>query len=718
MQNPQQQEQENDPLETYCRNLTKDAEEGALDAVIGREAETRRCMQILMRRTKNNPILLASPGVGKTALVEKLAQRIVSGDVPETLKGCQIYSLDMGALVAGTSYRGEFEKRLKGIVERVEKANGQIILFIDEIHLLSGAGKTDGAMDAANLIKPSLARGKLRCIGATTPDEYRQYIEKDSALERRFQKVTLNEPSVEDTISILRGLRSRFETHHGIDVLDASLVAAAKLSDRYIQDRFQPDKSIDLLDESLASLRVALDSRPEKIDQLERRKTQLTIEEISLKKEKSPKLKEVQEEIKTIENELKPLMEQYEREKGRVVEIADMKKKIEQVKTKMERAQREGRLDVVSDLKFYALPDLRARLVKLEAEQRKIDEEAAGQDGERLVKHIVTPKVVAGVVSRWTGIPVARLLSTEAQRLLSLEADMNKIVIGQERAVKSVANAIVRARAGLSDANRPTGTFIFFGPSGCGKTLLAKTLASMMFDSTKESFLRLDMSEYKEEHSVAKLLGAPPGYVGFERAGTLTEHLRRRPFSLVLFDELEKASPRVSDILLQLFDDGRLTDSHGRTCDARNAVFICTSNLGSDALLAAQGIADDQARRKAGRRGVFAAARQFFRPEFLNRVDEMVVFEPLSTGAVHDIIRLELQEVQKRLNEREISIEVTDNAVDYIGVVSFSPLYGARPLKRWIDKNITTRLSTMLLSSELTDHSTVTIDAVADDAAS
>jgi ATP-dependent Clp protease ATP-binding subunit ClpB len=643
----------------------------------------------------------------KTALVEKLAQRIVDGDVPESLKKCKIYALDLGALVAGTSYRGEFEKRLKAIIEKVTKSEGNAILFIDELHMIA----TGGAKEAGDILKPALSRGEIRCIGATTLDEYRKFIEKDSALERRFQKVVLNEPNVDDTISILRGLRERYESHYGLEVQDAALVAAAKLSDRYIQDRFQPDKSIDCIDSAFATLRVALDSKPEVIDQLERRKMQLEIEKISLKKEKNAKdrLQAVDDELASINDKLKPLLEQFEKERGRVGSIADLKRKIEQVKQKMQRLEREQKFEQVADLKYYALPELEAQLKKMELEQSRLDaaDEAAG--GDPLLHHVVTPDTVAQVVSRWTGVPVKRLLATEREQLLGLEHQLAKVVVGQERAVKAVSQAILRSRAGLNDAGKPTGVFLFFGPSGTGKTLLAKTLANQLFDNTKGSFLRLDMSEYREEHSVSKLIGAPPGYVGYEEAGHLTEHLRRKPFSVVLFDEIEKSHPKVSDILLQLFDEGRITDSHGRLADGRNAVFIITSNLGADGLLKASRIPDEELRKKAGRKAVFDAARQFFRPEFLNRIDEMVIFEPLSAASVEEIVRLEVTVLGKRLHEHDISIALDESAVKHIAATAYSPQYGARPLKRFVQREITTNLSMMIVGGQLPDHSHVVI---------
>jgi ATP-dependent Clp protease ATP-binding subunit ClpB len=557
-----------------------------------------------------------------------------------------------------------------------------------------------------------LSRGEIRCIGATTLDEYRKYIEKDTALERRFQKVVLNEPNVEDTISILRGLRARYEAHYGLEVQDAALVAAAKLSDRYIQDRFQPDKSIDCIDSAFATLRVALDSKPEAIDQLERRKMQLDIEKISLKKEKNAKerLQAVDDELAAIGEKLKPLLEQFEKERGRVGEIADLKRKIEVVRQKIPRLEREHKLDQVADLRFYVLPDLEAQLKKMELEQSRLDAADAGTNGgDALLHHVVTPDTVAQVVSRWTGVPVKRLLATEREQLLGLEKSLAKVVVGQERAVKAVSQAILRSRAGLNDAGKPTGVFLFFGPSGTGKTLLAKTLANQLFDNTKGSFLRLDMSEYREEHSVSKLIGAPPGYVGYEEAGHLTEHLRRKPFSVVLFDEIEKSHPKVSDILLQLFDEGRITDSHGRLADGRNAVFIITSNLGADGLLKASRIPDEELRKKAGRKAVFDAARQFFRPEFLNRIDEMVIFEPLSAASVEEIVRLEVAVLGKRLHEHDITVALDESAVRHIAATAYSPQYGARPLKRFVQREITTHLSMMIVGGQLADHSHVEI---------
>jgi len=693
-----------DALEKYGMDLTKAAEEGKLDPVIGRDDEIRRVIRVLSRRTKNNPVLIGEPGVGKTAIVEGLAQRIVRGDVPQNLK-CKVVSLDMGALVAGAKYRGEFEERLKAVLKEVREANGSIILFIDEIHLVLGAGKVDGAMDAANLLKPMLARGELRCIGATTLDEYRKHVEKDAAFERRFQQVFVSEPSVTDTISILRGLKEKYETHHGVRIADNALVIAAQLAHRYITNRFLPDKAIDLVDEACANTRVQLDSQPEIIDQLERRQLQLEIEEAALSKEKDPaskqRLEQVKSELTSIKEQLKPLRMQYESEKNRVQEVHTLQQKLEQLKQKAISAERRGDVQLAADLRYYAIPDLERKLTKLSQEQQ---EEQQKINEQKMVSEVVGPEQIAEVVSRWTGIPVKKLSQGEKERLLHLGDQLHKRVVGQDEAVDAVAEAVLRSRAGMGRENQPMGTFLFLGPTGVGKTELAKALAYELFDDEKH-MVRIDMSEYMEQHSVARLIGAPPGYVGYDEGGQLTEAVRRRPYSVILFDEVEKAHSQIWNILLQVLDDGRLTDSQGRTVNFTNTVIIMTSNLGSEFLLENPGPTITEATKKK----VMNVVKKHFRPEFLNRLDDIVIFSPLSPENLSNIVRIQLTSLSKRLASRDIEITLDDSAAQFILNQAYDPVYGARPLKRFLEKHIVTQISRMLLSGELTDHSSVLI---------
>ncbi|CAJ1365756.1 unnamed protein product [Effrenium voratum] len=652
-------------LSKYGRDLVADAENGKLDPVIGRDEEIRRVVQVLARRTKNNPILVGDPGVGKTAIVEGLAQRVVVGDVPEALKNCRVVALDVGALISGAKYRGEFEERLKAVLQEVKDAEGRIVLFIDEAHLLIGAGKTDGAMDAANLLKPMLARGELRCIGATTVDEYRKYIEKDAALERRFQQVSVDEPSVQTTITILRGLKDRYATHHGVSIQDASLVAAAQLSDRYITTRFLPDKAVDLLDEACSKIRVQLSSQPEAVDSLERRRQYLEVEVKALSKEKDhgskTRLHEAQKELAQVSEELAPLRARYQQER----ELID--------------DQRPGR-DLWPDFGDF------------------------DENCDTLLCETVTPVHIAEVVARWTGIPVAKLSQGEKTRLLNLEKELNKRVVGQEEATAAVARAILRSAARLSRRNQPTGSFLFAGPTGVGKTELAKALASELFDS-ETKMIRFDMSEYMEQHAVARLIGAPPGYVGHEQGGQLTEALRRHPYSVVLFDEMEKAHPNVLNVLLQLLDDGRITDSHGRTVDCSNCVVIMTSNLGSEHLM--RHTTEEMEKAKGM---VLQVIRASLRPELLNRLDDIVVFHPLSRKVLQQVVRLQLKDVLARLDELEVSLTVTDAAVSYVLKEAFDPELGARPLKRFLERHLVTRLSTLILEDKLPPGSTVAVD--------
>ncbi|CAF0775838.1 unnamed protein product [Didymodactylos carnosus] len=699
-------------LEKYGHDLVKDAEAGKLDPVIGRDQEIRRCIQVLSRRTKNNPVLIGEPGVGKTAIVEGLAQRIVLQDVPETLPK-RLIALDMGALVAGASYRGEFEERLKSVLKEIQESNGGIILFIDEIHLVLGAGKTDGAMDAANLLKPMLARGELRCIGATTLDEYRKYIEKDPAFERRFQQVLVKEPSVADCVSILRGLKDRYESHFGVRILDSALVIAAQLSNRYITNRFLPDKAIDLIDEACASIRVQLDSQPEVIDQLERRELQLDVEATALSQEKDEaskqRLKQVKEELSKIREELKPLKLRHKAEKERVEELRKLKQKLDSLQIKMSQAEREKNLSLVADIKYGAIPDLEKQIV---ATEHRITEENK-QNQDRLLTETVGPSAIAEIVSRWTGIPVTKLSQTERDRLLKLSEQLHKKVVGQNEAVDSVAEAVLRSRAGLARQNQPIGSFLFLGPTGVGKTELAKALASELFDSTK-SMIRIDMSEYTESHSVARLIGAPPGYVGFEAGGQLTEAVRRQPYAVVLFDEVEKAHLQIWNTLLQVLDDGRLTDGKGRTVDFTNTIIILTSNIGAQHILEDVETTSSSLTQQTKDK-VMREVRHHFRPEFLNRLDDLVFFEPLTFSQLSNIILLQLTSLQDRLQDQDITLSLSDKAIQLALKQSYNPVYGARPLKRYLEKHITTELSKLLIQSKLTPHSHVSINCDSND---
>lgn len=686
-------------LKKYGRDLVEDAIK--LDPVIGRDDEIRRVVRILSRRTKNNPVLIGEPGVGKTAVVEGLAQRIIRGDVPSNLMDVRLVSLDMGALVAGAKYRGEFEERLKAVLKEVEDAHGKVILFIDEIHLVLGAGRTEGSMDAANLLKPMLARGQLRCIGATTLEEYRKYVEKDAAFERRFQQVLVAEPSVQDTISILRGLKERYEGHHGVQLLDRALVVAAQLSSRYITGRFLPDKAIDLMDEACANVRVQLDSQPEEIDTLERKKVQLEVELHALEKDKDKASKarsvEVRQELDNIQDQLRPLKMKYQREKERVDELRRLKQKREEVLVNLVEAERRYDLARAADLKYGALQELEKAISKFESD--------LGENN--MLTETVGPEQVAEVVSRWTGIPVTRLGQNEKARLLGLAERLHQRVVGQDEAVQAVAEAVLRSRAGLGRQQQPTGSFLFLGPTGVGKTELAKALAEQLFDKENQ-LVRLDMSEYMEQHSVARLIGAPPGYVGHEEGGQLTEAVRRRPYSIVLFDEVEKAHPSVFNTLLQLLDDGRLTDGQGRTVDFTNTVVIMTSNLGAEHLLS--GLTGVMS-MKTAKEKVMEEVRMHFRPELLNRLDEIVVFEPLAHEQLLKVARMQMKDVALRLAERGVALAVTDSALDLVLKESYDPVYGARPLRRWLERKVVTQLSRMLINDEVDDNSTVFIDA-------
>ena len=693
-------------LEKYGRDLTQEAGAGRLDPVIGRDDEIRRVMQVLSRRTKNNPVLIGDPGVGKTAIVEGLAQRIIRGDVPEGLKNRRVVGLDMGALIAGAKYRGEFEERLKAVLKEVQSSDGEIILFIDELHTVVGAGKAEGAMDAGNLLKPLLARGELHCIGATTLDEYRKFIEKDAALERRFQTVVVSQPSVEDTISILRGLKDRYELHHGVRIKDSTLVAAATLSNRYITDRFLPDKAIDLMDEAAAKLRTEMDSMPTEVDELERRVMQLEIERQALKKEKDPASKERLEklertlaEVKSQGNELKA---QWMAEKQNVQEQRDLREKIEQTKIEIERAEREYDLNRVAELRYGKLSDLERRLK--EEEKRQSEKQEKGQ----LLKEEVGEEEVAEVVSRWTGIPVTKLLEGEMERLLSLEEELHQRVVGQDEAVKAIAEAVIRARSGLKDPERPIGSFIFLGPTGVGKTELARALAESLFDDER-ALIRIDMSEYQERHNVARLVGAPPGYVGYEEGGQLTESVRRRPYSVILFDEIEKAHYDVFNTMLQILDDGRLTDGQGRTVDFRNTILIMTSNIGSTQILESSGEIAGKDYDKM-KNMVLDQLKHHFRPEFLNRVDEVIVFHALAEAHLKKIVRIQLKLLRKRLAERKMDIQLSEAAVDHLVRVGFDPAYGARPLKRAVQKEIENRLGRLMIKGEAKEGQLVRVD--------
>lgn len=709
-------EEQYEALEKYGVDLVKQAEEGKLDPVIGRDEEIRRVVQILSRRTKNNPCLVGEPGTGKTAIVEGLARRIVEGDVPESLKGVSLRTLDMGALVAGAKYRGEFEERLRAVLDEVKNANGKMVLFVDEIHLVLGAGKADGAMDAANLLKPMLARGELRMVGATTLEEYRKHIEKDSAFERRFQKVSVNEPSVTDTVSMLRGLVERYEAHHGVRISDASLVAAAELSDKYITSRFNPDKSIDLIDEAAATKRTALDSRPERIDQLERRILQLEIEATALRREKDKASKKrestIKEEIANLKEELAPLNSKWEADRGRAEELKQTKEKIATLEFKATQAERMGDYEKAADLKYGAIPDLKAHLARIQKEEddRKAD---MNTDDDDMANETVTPDDIAEVVSRWTGIPVAKLSQTDKDRLLQLDRRLMERVIGQESAIKEVVDCILRSKAGLSRPNQPTGSFLFMGPTGVGKTELSKALFSELYDGDERHLTRIDMSEYSEQHSVARLIGAPPGYIGHDEGGQLTEAVRRRPYTVVLFDEIEKAHPRVLTVLLQLLDEGRLTDSKGRTVDFTNTVIILTSNIGAELLLEAGNKAEDEKQEVHAQ--VMDIVRRSFAPEFLNRLSAIVMFNSLGITQLEKIVQKAMRGVKRRLGTKGIKVVLEHSGAKAILDASYDPAYGARPVERYLEGTVVTELSRMLIRGDLPSGTTVHIEANASD---
>lgn len=702
-QNP---EETYEALQKFGRDLVEDARKGKLDPVIGRDNEIRRIIRVLSRRTKNNPVLIGEPGVGKTAAIEGLAQRIMKGDVPEGLKDKTIFSLDMGALIAGAKYRGEFEERLKAVLKEIEKSNGRIILFIDEIHNIVGAGKAEGAMDAGNLLKPMLARGELHCIGATTLDEYRKHIEKDAALERRFQPILIEAPGVEDTISILRGLKEKFEVHHGVRIQDNALISAAVLSNRYISDRFLPDKAIDLIDEAAAMLRTEIDSMPSELDEIMRRIMQLEIEREALKKESDKqseeRLEALNQELSELKSKGDAMKAQWELEKGNIMNIREIKREIEETKAEIEKAELRYDLNKVAELKYGRLTELEKRLNSEKSNLEKM--QGMGQ----LLREEVTDEEISEIISKWTGIPVKRLMENEKEKLLKLDEILHRRVIGQEEAVSAVADAVIRARSGLKDPKRPIGSFIFLGPTGVGKTELAKTLAEALFDS-EDNIIRIDMSEYMEKHTVARLIGAPPGYIGYDEGGQLTEAVRRKPYSVLLFDEIEKAHHDVFNIFLQILDDGRLTDSQGRTVDFKNTVIIMTSNIGSMYLL--EGVDKNGLLKPEAEKAVNEELKRHFRPEFLNRVDEIVFFKPLLKEQIVKIIDLIFEQIAHRLKDRNIEITLSDDAKNYIINNSYDPVYGARPLKRFIQRKMETSIGRALISGEMTDGDNILIDA-------
>ena len=689
-------------LEKYGRDLTEAARQGKLDPVIGRDDEIRRTIQILSRRTKNNPVLIGEPGVGKTAIAEGLAQRIITGDVPQSLKDRQLISLDMGALIAGAKFRGEFEERLKAVLKEVTDSNGKVILFIDEIHTVVGAGATQGSMDAGNLLKPMLARGELRCIGATTLDEYRKYLEKDAALERRFQQVYVDQPTVEDTVSILRGLKERYEVHHGVKISDSALVAAATLSTRYISDRFLPDKAIDLVDEAAAKLKMEITSKPEELDEIDRRILQLEMERLSLQKESNSasidRLERLEKDLANLKEQQNGLNAQWQSEKGVIGSIQKIKEQIDKVNIEIQQAELKYDLNRAAELKYGTLTHLQKQLQEAEAQLS-----ATQTTGQTLLREEVTESDIAEIISKWTGIPISKLVESEMQKLLHLEDELHKRVIGQDEAVTAVADAIQRSRAGLADPNRPVASFIFLGPTGVGKTELAKALASYLFD-TEEAIVRIDMSEYMEKHAVSRLIGAPPGYVGYDEGGQLTEAVRRRPYSVILFDEIEKAHPDVFNIMLQILDDGRVTDAQGHTVDFKNSVIIMTSNVGSQYILDVAG--DNEQMRSR----VMEAMRGTFRPEFLNRIDEMIIFHGLSKTELRQIVQLQVKRLEKRLADRKMSLKLSESAIDFLAEIGYDPVYGARPLKRGIQRELETQMAKGILRGDFADGDTIFVD--------
>ena len=691
-------------LDKYGVDLVKQVQQGKLDPVIGRDTEIRRVIRILSRKTKNNPVLIGEPGVGKTAIVEGLAQRIVRGDVPEGLKDKTVFSLDMGSLLAGAKYRGEFEERLKAVLNEIRESDGRILLFIDELHTIVGTGKAEGAIDAGNMLKPMLARGELHCIGATTLDEYRQYIEKDAALERRFQPVLVEQPTVEDSISILRGLKERFEVHHGVRIQDNSLVAAATLSHRYIADRFLPDKAIDLIDEACAMIRTEIDSLPAELDEVSRRVMQLEIEEAALKKEKDKpsqlRLEQLRKELADLRHQSDTYRAQWETEKEEIKKIQSLREEIEKVRQQIAIAEREYDLNRAAELKHGQLPELEQQL---QAEDRRLTD---ADEGSRLLREEVTEDEIASIIANWTGIPVTRLVEGEKEKLLKIDKLLHQRVIGQDEAVQLVADAVIRARAGIKDPRRPIGSFIFLGPTGVGKTELARTLAEALFDS-EENMVRIDMSEYMEKHAVSRLIGAPPGYVGFEEGGQLSEAVRRRPYSVVLFDEIEKAHPDVFNVLLQVLDDGRITDSHGRTVDFKNTVIIMTSNVGSQHLL--EGVTDTGEIVEGARAAVMRELRGGFRPEFLNRVDDIILFKPLTLEETEEIVELQVEELRSRLAARGLSLNLTPEARRFVARAAYDPVYGARPLKRYLQHHLETRIGRAMIAAEVVDGGTINV---------